>query len=106
MGDQALCVSSICVAELEYGLVLKDSEKLWAGYRQLLLGRFVVIDFDTNVATSFGRLKARQQRLGKPVDDFDLAIAACAVTYGLVLATLNARHFKLIEGLDWEDWSK
>ncbi|MGE9295573.1 MAG: type II toxin-antitoxin system VapC family toxin [Puniceicoccales bacterium] len=106
LGDQAICVSSICIGELEFGLELKDSEKLWARYRQILLGRFVVVDFDARVASVFARIKAQQQRIGKPVDDFDLSIAACAVTYDLTLVTLNARHFSLIDGLTWEDWSQ
>jgi len=36
----------------------------------------------------------------------DLLIAATAKTSGLILATLNARHFEGIEGLAVEDWSR
>lgn len=50
-------------------------------------------------------MKARQQRIGATVDDFDLAIAATAMTHDLTVATLNAKHFKLVQGLKWEDWS-
>lgn len=50
-------------------------------------------------------MKARQTQLGKTVDDFNLSIAAIAVHYNLKLATLNHRHFKLIDNLEWEDWS-
>ena len=51
-------------------------------------------------------MKARQHQLGSPIADLDLLIAAVAVQHDLILATLNARHFSLIEGLRWEDWSK
>lgn len=105
LGDKALTVPSIVVAELEYGLFLKDSDNLWAAYRSILKGRLQILDFTAEVASTFGEMKARQTKTGKTVDDFDLSIAAIAVHHRLILATLNVRHFKLIEDLEWEDWS-
>jgi predicted nucleic acid-binding protein len=55
--------------------------------------------------SKFAVMKARQQALGCPIDDLDLLIAASAIQHGLILATLNSRHFSLVEGLRWEDWS-
>lgn len=37
--------------------------------------------------------------------NFDLLIAATALSHRLILATLNARHFDGIPGLHVEDWS-
>lgn len=104
-GDARLAVPAIAIAEMEYGLFLKNSEKLWTAYRTILKGRLSSFDFTLSVASVFGEMKAKQARLGRTVDDFDLAIAATALTHDLTVATLNARHFKLIEGLRWEDWS-
>jgi predicted nucleic acid-binding protein len=105
LGDKNLAVSAIVIAELEYGLFLKDSKKLWEAYRSILKGRLEILDFTAEVATTFGEMKARQAQAGKTVDDFDLSIAAHAVHYNLKLATLNHQHFKLIDDLEWEDWS-
>jgi hypothetical protein len=33
------------------------------------------------------------------MDDFDLLIAATALEHGLIVATLNVRHFSMIAGL-------
>jgi len=104
-GDQNLAVPAVAIAELEYGLFLKDSQKLWEAYRSILKGRLEILSFTAEVATTFAEMKARQTRIGKTVDDFDLSIAAIAVHYNLKLATLNHQHFKLIDHLDWEDWS-
>lgn len=104
-GDKRLAVPAIAIAEVEYGLCLKSSEKLWAAYRSILKGRLESFEFTASVASVFGEMKSRQIQIGKPVDDFDLAIAATAVAHDLTLATLNYRHFRLIEGLEWEDWS-
>ncbi len=105
-GDEKLTVPTMVIAEIEYGLFRKDSNKLWTAYRTILKDRLATFDFTAPVASVFGEMKARQHQLGKPVDDFDLAIAATAVTHNLTVVTLNKRHFKLIEGLEWEDWSK
>lgn len=104
-GDAKLAVPTMAIAEIEYGLFLKNSDKLWTAYRTILKDRLTTFDFTASVASVFGEMKARQAHLGKPVDDFDLAIAATAVAHDLTVATLNKRHFKLIEGLRWEDWS-
>lgn len=105
-GDDSLAVPTMAMAELEYGLFLKDSKQLWAAYRAILKDRLRALPFSTAAASTFGELKARQQQRGKTVDDFDLAIAAIALTHHLKVATLNHQHFRLIEGLHWEDWSQ
>lgn len=105
-GDDRLAVPAIAIAELEYGLFLKNSDKLWDAYRTILKDRLDTLDFTAATATVFGEMKTRQTKTGKTIDDFDLAIAAIAISHDLVVATLNARHFKIIEGLKWQDWSK
>lgn len=104
-GDERLAIPTIAIAEIEYGLFQKDSDRLWMAYRTILKDRLTTLDFTASVASVFGELKAKQAQIGKIVDDFDLAIAATAVAHDLTVATLNTRHFSLIEGLRWEDWS-
>lgn len=105
-GDAKLAVPTMAIAEIEYGLFLKDSDKLWTAYRTILKDRLASFDFTASAASVFGEKKSRQAQVGKPVDDFDLAIAATAVSHDLTIVTLNKHHFKLIEGLKWEDWSE
>lgn len=101
-----MAVPTIAIAELEYGLFLKNSDRLWSAYRSILKDRLATLDFDASTASVFGELKSRQTTKGKTLDDFDLAIAAIAMAHDLTPATLNSRHFKLIDELRWEDWSK
>lgn len=105
-GDAKLAVPTVAIAEIEHGLFLKNSDKLWTAYRTILKDRLAAFDFTASVATVFGEMKSRQAQLGKPIDDFDLAIAATAVAHDLTVATLNTRHFRMIDGLQWEDWSE
>ncbi|MGC9452443.1 MAG: type II toxin-antitoxin system VapC family toxin [Oceanipulchritudo sp.] len=104
-GDAQLAVPAMAIAELEYGLFLKDSDRLWSAYRSILKDRLQLFDFSAAVASVFGEIKSSQTRSGRTVDDFDLAIAATAIAHDLTVATLNARHFQLIDDLRWEDWS-
>lgn len=105
LGDAALAISVIVEAEVLYGLELKRSPRLDSLYDELLRDRLEVLPVDSSVARSFGRMKAACRKRGFAASDFDLLIAATARTSGLILATLNRRHFEGIEGLAVEDWS-
>jgi predicted nucleic acid-binding protein len=104
-GEDSLAVSVICEAELLFGLKLKKSTRLDAMYASLLKNRLQVLDVDYPVAEQFAMIKAACRKKGASGSDFDFLIAATAKAHGLTLATLNARHFRDIDGLAVEDWS-
>jgi predicted nucleic acid-binding protein len=106
LGDPALCVSVLCEAEVLQGLEAKDSPALWNRYRSLLEGRLPVLDLTPAVARTYAAMAGPMIRSGKPRPVVDLLIAATAKSSGLVLATLNPRHFEGVEGLAVEDWSR
>lgn len=106
LGDAALCISVLCEAELLQGLEAGDSGELWERYRGLLHNRLPVLDVTPEVARVYARLAGPLIRSGKPRPVVDLLIAATAKSAGLVLTTLNTRHFVGIEGLAVEDWSR
>ena len=106
LGDASLCVSVLCKAEVLQGLEAKDSPSLWDRYRELLEGRLPVLDVTVEVARTYASLAGPLIRSGLPRPVMDLLIAATARSAGLVLATLNPRHFRGIEGLAVEDWSR
>ena len=49
--------------------------------------------------------KARLQKAGTTVDDFDLLIGVTSVTHKLTMVTNNTNHFKRISGIKLEDWT-
>lgn len=106
LGDGSLCVSVLCEAEILQGLEARDSAPLWDRYRSLLEGRLPVLDVNVEVARTYAALAGPLIRGGKPRPVVDLLIAATARNSGLILATLNARHFEGIEGVAVEDWSR
>jgi len=64
-----------------------------------------IIPVGKEVVDIFGIYKAKLERAGTPLDDFDLIVAACAITHNLVLVTHNIKHFNRIEGLTIQDWT-
>ncbi len=104
LGDEAVCTSAVCLAELLQGLELRRSEKYWRRYRELLMHHYPVLPFDAAVATVFGQLVAHMKTTGRPRPALDLMIAATARTHGLIVATLNVRDFADIPGVGVEDW--
>ena len=53
-----------------------------------------VLGFDHEAALAFGRIAAKAQAAGNPIDFADCAIAAIATTHRFILATRNGRDFK------------
>jgi len=106
LGEASLCVSVLCEAELLQGLEAKGSAGLRDRYRTLLEGRLPMLDVNREVARVYANMAGPLIRQGRPRPVVDLLIAATARASGLILATLNPRHFEGIEGLAVEDWSR
>ena len=60
----------------------------------------------TSALERYARLRVQLERKGEPIDDFDLLIAATALTEDLTLVTHNLKHFERIEKLRTEDWDR
>jgi tRNA(fMet)-specific endonuclease VapC len=98
-----LCLSAITLAELRYGAARRKSLRL-----HQLIGAFTnnieVMAFDEASATRYGQLASELAARGAPIGEFDVMIAAHALTLGLTLVTNNAKHFGRIHGLKLENW--
>lgn len=104
-GDDNCAVSLVSASEVEWGLHYEDNPLRWKKYEALLKNRLRIYETGPGLWALFAKMKARQRRLGEPISDLDLLIAACAKEQGLTVATLNSRDFSRIEGLAWENWS-
>ena len=65
-----------------------------------------MVDFDENAGKCFGEIKAYLKSKGKIICDSDLFIAAAAISNNFTLVTNNEKHFKRIEGLEIENWTR
>ncbi len=99
-----ICISAITAAELRFGAERKASKRLHA-----LIDAFIegveVEAFDQAAALEFGRLGSILAERGTPIGEFDVLIAAHAVTLRCVLVSNNVRHFSKVPGLIVENWT-
>jgi len=103
--DAPMKISVINLMELYYGAY--KSEKLTSNLAKVrtLESTFEIIPNAKESAENFGMLKASWEKAGTRLDDFDLAIASCALAHNLTLVTNNLKHFSRIEGLKITNWS-
>jgi len=92
--------------ELYYGAYKSQKVTSNLSKIRILEKTFEIIPTGTEIAEIFGILKTDLEKSGNPLDDFDLIIAACAMTYNLTLVTNNYRHFERIDGLKLANWSE
>ena len=99
-------ISVITYGELAYG-AMKSSKKTenLAKVRQIA-EIFPVIEVTQAIMDTFGMLKSDLEKKGRPLDDFDLIIAATALSLNYTIVTNNQKHFEKIPGLTMANWVK
>lgn len=99
-----VCISSITLAELEYG-VEKSKQKL---KNQLALVEFLapieILGFGDAAAKQFGKIRVKLEGKGIVIGPFDLQIAAHAISENLILVTNNLKEFSRVSKLKLENW--
>ena len=99
-------ISVITYGELLFGAKKSQNHEKNLAIVYRIKELFPIIDIDKAIIETFSELKANLQKTGTPIDDFDLLIAATALTMNSTLVTNNEKHFNRIKGLQIENWSK
>jgi len=99
-------ISSLTVAELEYGV--ENSKYIEDNRIALLkfLSIFNILNFDDMDAAPYGKLKTKLKKTGQIIGPIDMLLAAQAISKELIFVTNNVDEFKRIDGLKIEDWTK
>lgn len=88
------CITFITLGELTQWAELRE----WGRRNREALGHWlngvIVLPYTDDVAITWGQISASAIRRGRPRPANDSWIAACALTYGLPLATLNVKDFE------------
>jgi tRNA(fMet)-specific endonuclease VapC len=100
-----VAISSITVAELEFGV----QKSQYPSQNQQALEQFllplVILDFDHEAARAYGKLRAWLETRGRVIGALDILIAAHALSKGLSVATNNVREFSRVPGLKVLNWA-
>jgi tRNA(fMet)-specific endonuclease VapC len=104
MIDKEIYISSISVAELQYGVYNSTNiEKNRISLTEFL-APFEILPFDDNDAEKFGKLRVNLRKEGRLIGPYDMLIAAQAISKKLRLVTNNTKEFCRIKELVLEDW--
>lgn len=102
--DQNVFLSSITVAEMQYGVY--NSQNIEKNRISLteFSAPFQIIDFDNRDAEFYGKIRSKLRKEGNLIGPYDMLIAAQALSRKLILVTNNVNEFERIPDLIIEDW--
>jgi len=103
--SELACISSVTEAELLYGIA-----KSGIGEQRLRLLRWFLLlvaihPWGREEAAVYGRLRARQETMGKTLGPLDMLIAAHAIALGAVLVTHDTAFSHVPDLVGVEDWA-
>ncbi|MBK7951193.1 MAG: PIN domain-containing protein [Deltaproteobacteria bacterium] len=100
-----IAISQVTAAEIEFGLRYLPAsmrrralEAQWSAVGAELIR----LPWSDEVSRRFGERKAKLEKVGRRMSDFDLAIAVHALVFGLTLVTADRAFGRL--GLSIENW--
>jgi predicted nucleic acid-binding protein len=94
---------------VEYGISVITALEFLEGYPEVADGERFLTPFPqlavtTGVARSASRIRRSLRQRGEMIGDFDVLIAATALSGGHTLITGNIRHFARVDGLRVEGY--
>jgi tRNA(fMet)-specific endonuclease VapC len=105
VGLENCFISEITVAELRFGAENSNNPiKSHKAVDIFLMGLTVMPIFGS--IKRYAIEKVRLRKIGKPInDEFDLLIGVTAIENQLILVTDNVKDFKLLDGIQIENWA-
>lgn len=102
--DSGLCISSVTLAELQYGI--KHSSEPAKNEKALLsfLLPISILPFGVKEAAKYGEIRSYLQNKGAIIGPLDMLIAAHARANNMILVTNNVREFERVPNLKIENW--
>lgn len=98
-----IALSSITVAELVFGVEKSQSRKNRSALEHFLMP-FQILDFDSQSAWTYGKIRQTLESKGVGVGPMDQLIASQAITLNATLVTNNERELRRIPSLKIENW--
>lgn len=97
-------ISIITYGELLYGAKKSTQREKNTSIVYRLAEIFPIIGITRATMEAFTDLKTVLDRKGSKIEDFDLLIAATALSLNYILVTNNIKHYERVEGLQLENW--
>jgi len=97
-------ISIITFGELLYGAKKSIQRDKNTSIVYRLAEIFPIAGITRSTIEAFTDIKMALDLKGERIEDFDLLIAATALSLNYTLVTNNIKHYKRIEGLQLENW--
>ncbi|PJZ50055.1 type II toxin-antitoxin system tRNA(fMet)-specific endonuclease VapC [Leptospira saintgironsiae] len=103
--NKGLFISSLTLAELEFGI--ENSEYKEKNRVSLIefLSIFEILPFEQSDARAFGIIRADLKKTGNLIGSIDILLAAQSLSRNLIFVTNNTKEFNRVKDLKVEDWS-
>ena len=98
-------ITQVTVAEIEFGLrylPVSRRRRLLQEQWNVISPELIRLPWDDQISRAFGERKARLEKAGNRMSDFDLAIAAHAIALGAIIVTADEGFDRL--GIRRENW--
>lgn len=102
--DDGIAISSITLAELEYGVQASANPEKNTIALLKFLSIVDILPFESSAAEEYGKICADLRRKGTPIGTMDMLIAAHGKAEQLIVVTHNTREFERVKELMFEDW--
>ena len=97
-------ISIITFGELLYGAKKSTQKEKNLAIIYRLSEVFPIIQVNRSTIEAFSEIKTALDKRGEKIEDFDVLIAATALSMNYILVTNNTKHFQRIDGLKIENW--
>ena len=99
--DDQFEIAAITVAELWHGVerAAGPHKARRERYLQAILQVLPIVPYTEQTAYEHARIWAELESSGRMIGYYDVIVAATAIERGSDVATFNARHFRLVQGL-------
>ncbi len=107
--EHDVCISVMTEAEIRFGLARVKLSAANVATVELFLSKIDILPWDSACARAYANARATLERIGKPVANMDLLIAAHAAALGAVLVTNDhtlaecSKHIGVRQTVNWAD---
>ena len=102
---ESVCISSVTEAELLYGIAKSAIGERRMRVLNWFLQLVTIPPWGRAEAAVYGRVRAKQEAMGRPLGPFDMQIAAHAISVGAVMVTHDKAFQHVPDLIGLEDWA-
>lgn len=105
--EDEVCISALTEAEIRHGLARRQVSVAMQTAVGEFLAKIEVLPWESAAARAYAHARATLERIGKPLANMDLLIAAHAAALGAVLVTSDqtltecAKHIDVRQTVNW-----